>query len=193
MRFAVILGTIAIILLGSGKTLIAQSTDSTKKETNAGAMSMPADTTKVSDTTGKAPSLSPDPDTIFSPEDYVVIETHHRVFQKFLQTDTVKFHQRFQLGDENIFAEVFKFVADLKVTMTGQKIKMSDTLYNPAVEIRVVTVDTLTNKDSVTQESWAFYYGGAPHFSRNAFFAFKLLDFKLANPKYVKPPEGQQQ
>ena len=191
MRFAVILGTLALVLLASGRTLTAQSTDSTKKENLAGAASMPADTTKVVDTSGTAGSLAPDPDTIFSPEDYVVIETHHRVFPKFLQTDTVKFHQRFQIGDENIFAEVFKFVADLKVTMTGQKIKMSDTLLNPAVEIRVVSVDTLTNKDSVTQESWAFYYSGAPHFSRTSIFAFKLLDFKLVNPKYVKPPEGQ--
>ncbi|PWB75578.1 hypothetical protein C3F09_02095 [candidate division GN15 bacterium] len=138
----------------------------------------------------KAPS-GPDTDTIFDPGDWMVIETHHRMYPNFLQVDTVKPKQRFQLGDDGPFAEVVKFVADLKVTMKGEKIKMSDTLYNPAVMVRVIAPDTVTHKDSVVQESWAFYIGGAPHFSPKAFFAFKLLDFKVSNPKYVKPPEGK--
>jgi len=135
--------------------------------------------------------LGPDTDTIFGPKDQMVIETHHRMYSAFLQVDTIKPKQRFQLGDDGPFAEVVKFVADLKVTMKGEKLKMSDTLYNPAVLVRVVVPDSVTQKDSVVQESWAFYYSGAPHFSRQAFFAFKLLDFKVENPKYVKPPEGK--
>jgi len=138
----------------------------------------------------KPPSGS-DTDTIFGPKDRMVIETHHRMYPAFLQVDTVKPKQRFQLGDDGPFAQVIKFVADLKVTMKGEKIKMSDTLYNPAVLVRVVVPDSATQKDSVVQESWAFYYSGAPHFSRQAFFAFKLLDFNVENPKYVKPPEGK--
>lgn len=133
----------------------------------------------------------PDTDTIFDPKDWMIIETHHRMYPAFLQVDTVKPKQKFQLGDDGPFAEVIKFVPDLKVTMKGERIKTSDTLFNPAALLRVTIPDTLTKKDSVVQESWAFFYSGAPHFSRQAFFAFKLVDFKVANPKYVKLPEGK--
>jgi hypothetical protein len=137
-----------------------------------------------------APS-GPDTDTVFGPRDWMVIESHHRMYPGFLQVDTVKPKQRFQLGEDGPFAEVVKFVADLKVTMKGEKTKMSDTLYNPAVLIRVFVPDSATQMDSVLQESWAFYYGSSPHFSRQSFFAFMLLDFKVENPKYVKSPEGK--
>jgi len=137
-----------------------------------------------------APS-GPDTDTIFGRKDWMIIESHHRMFPGFLQVDTVKPKQRFQLGEDGPFAEVVKFVADLKVTMKGEKTKMSDTLYNPAVLIRVFVPDSATQMDSVLQESWAFYYGSSPHFSRQSFFAFMLLDFKVENPKYVKSPEGK--
>jgi hypothetical protein len=140
--------------------------------------------------TVKTPS-GPDTDTIFSSKDWMVIETHHRMYPAFLQVDTVKPRQKFQLGDDGPFAEVIKFVPDLKVTMKGERIKTSDTLYNPAALLRVTIPDTAIQKDSVLQESWAFFYSGAPHFSRQAFFAFKLVDFNVVNPKYVKPPEGK--
>ncbi len=133
----------------------------------------------------------PDTDTIFGPNDWMVVETHHRMYPAFRQVDTVKPRQRFQLGDDGPFAEVVKFVADLKVSMKGEKMKMSDTLFNPAVLLKVLIPDSVTHKDSLVQETWAFYFSGAPHFSRHAFFAFKLLDFKVENPKYVKPPEGK--
>jgi hypothetical protein len=133
----------------------------------------------------------PDTDTIFDPKDWMVIESHHRMYPSFLQIDTVKPRERFQIGEDGPYAEIIKFVADLKVTMKGEKTKMSDTLYNPAVLIRVTTFDSASQKDSVIQESWAFYYGGSPHFSRQSFFAFMLRDFGVANPKYIKPPEGK--
>jgi hypothetical protein len=150
-----------------------------------------ADTTKGIDSL-KLRNYAWDPsDTLFAAEDYIVVETHHRLYPEFLQTDTVKFHQRFQLGEDPIFAEAFVFVPDLKITMKGEKIKTSDTLFNPAVQLRVFVSDTTKKTDSLTQQSWAFYYGGAPHFSRNAFFAFTLKDFKVANPKYIRQPEGK--
>lgn len=133
-----------------------------------------------------APS-GPDTDTIFSRNDWMVIETHHRLFPEFLQLDTIKPKERFQIGEDGPFAEVVKFVADLKVTMKGERTKMSDTLYNPAVLIRVFSTNAATQQDSLIQESWAFLYGSSPHFSRQAFFAFLLRDFKVENPKYVKP------
>jgi hypothetical protein len=133
----------------------------------------------------------PDTDTIFSPNDWMVIETHHRMFPDFLQLDTVKPKERFQIGEDGPYGEVVRFVADLKVTMKGERAKMSDTLYNPAVLVRVYVPDTVTHQDSVIQETWAFLYGSSPHFSRQSFFAFLLRDFKVENPKYVKPPVGE--
>ncbi len=179
-----VLGTLIMI-----PVLVGSQTNDTAKVSSPAAPVQLAPSHQPTDTI-KAPS-GPDSDTIFDPKDWMVIESHHRMYPSFLQIDTVKPRQRFQLGDEGPFAEVIKFVADLKVTMKGEKIKMSDTLYNPAVLVRVIAPDSVTHKDSVLQESWAFYFGGAPHFSRTAFFAFKLLDFKITNPKYVKPPEGK--
>lgn len=149
----------------------------------------PADTSKGIDSL-KLRNFAWDPsDTLFAPEDYIIIETHHRLYPDFLQTDTVKFHQRFQLGEDPVYAEAFVFVPDLKITMKGEKIKTSDTLFNPAAQLRVFVSDTATQKDSLVQQSWAFLYGGSPHYTRNAFFAFTLKDFKVANPKYIRPPE----
>jgi hypothetical protein len=184
---------IAPILLILSGLAQAQTPDSGKTATVPQAVSShTVDSSKLKAGQPEAqPGSAPDLDTIFSPDDYVVIEAHHRLFPSFQQTDTVKFHQRFQLGDENLFAEVFKFVADLKVSMKGEKVKMSDTLNNPAVQVRVISVDSITHKDSVMQETWAFYYSGAPHFSRTTFFAFTLKSFKVSNPKYIKPPEGK--
>lgn len=179
---------VLLTLLYVAGSLLADKLDSTKTATPLSAHAQVVDSSKASDSAKHAVDTI-DTDTIFAPEDFAVIESHHRLYPDFLQTDTVKFYKRFQLGDEPIFAEVIRFVPDLKITMKGEKVKTSDTLFNPAVKLRVWITDTLTKKDSLTQESWAFLYGGAPHFSRNAFFAFNLRDFKVSNPKYIKPPE----
>jgi hypothetical protein len=178
-----------IMVLFVAGSLVAEKGDSTKANAVLSAHGQPNDTTKAGQALVKLQLDTLDTDTVFSIDDFAVIETHHRLYPDFLQTDTVKFHQRFQIGDEPIFAQVERFAADLKITMKGEKVKMSDTLFNPAVLVRVWIKDTVTQKDSLSQESWAFLYGGSPHFSKSAFFAFNLLNFKVANPKYITPPE----
>ena len=194
---AVILLTVAVWSPGPARS---QAIDSAKALSPDAALQLiPSHRTPDSATVpsaATAPSVpavpsGPDTDTIFGPNDWMVIESHHRMYPDFLQMDTVKPKQRFQLGEDGPYAEVVKFVADLKLTMKGEKHKMSDTLYNPAVMLRVFATDSATQQDSVIQESWAFYYGSSPHFSRTAFFAFLLRDFKVENPKYLKPPVGE--
>lgn len=116
--------------------------------------------------------------------EYYIIETRHRIFQDFIQVDTVKFGEPFLLGEEEDTARIFMFNPDFISVLindtTAETIQASDTLNNPAVRIRV-------SKNKVLQESWAFFVGGAPHFHRNDFFGFKIRAFHVIDPKYIMP------
>lgn len=113
-----------------------------------------------------------------------VIEVRHRVFADFKEVDTARFNEKFEIGDGEEVAQIFTFNPHLAITEKGEFLQISDTLYNPAVRIRVY------EKDSVVQESWAFYFTDAPHFRRSDMLGFRLLDFKLPD-KFIrveKPP-----
>jgi hypothetical protein len=111
-----------------------------------------------------------------------VVEARHRVFTNFQQIDTVYLHQKFPVGEGDEVAEVFVFNPDLMITDKGEYLRLSDTLYNPAVRVRVF------KKDSVIQQSWAFFFSDAPHFRRNDILGFKLVSFDV--PATFIPVEG---
>jgi hypothetical protein len=113
------------------------------------------------------------------PPDYFVIEVSHRVFANFHEVDTVEMNEKFQIGEGDEVGEVFIFNPDFSITDSGKVLQLSDSLNNPAVRIRVMI------KDSVIQQSWAFLYGGAPHYRRNDFLGFRLLDFNVGE-KYIR-------
>ena len=116
-----------------------------------------------------------------APDDLFVVETRHRLFPEFRQVDTVTIGQVFLIGEEELKAEVVKFNPDFAVTDSGQYLQVTDTLYNPAVYMRV------TLADGKVQESWGFYFMDAPHYRRDNLLGFKLVDFKVSD-KYVMPP-----
>lgn len=120
--------------------------------------------------------------------EYYVLETRHQVFAEFRQVDTVRVNQRFPIGEGEEMGEVILFNPHLSITEKGKILQLSDTLYNPAVRVRVMA------GDSLVQESWAFYFTSAPHFRRSDMFGFRLLDFhvsdrfiKVAGPKPFQP------
>lgn len=113
--------------------------------------------------------------------EYFVVETRHRLYPNFSQVDTVTVDEPFYIGEDEMKAVVIKFNPHLGITADGTALQMSDTLYNPAIRVRV------TQADSLVQESWAFLGGGAPHFRRESMLAFKLLDFKVGD-EYAMPP-----
>ncbi len=113
------------------------------------------------------------------PSEYYVLEVRHRVFANFLEIDTVGMNQKFSIGEAEDSGEVILFNPHLGITDSGKILQLSDTLYNPAVRVRV------TNKDSLIQESWGFHFGSAPHYRRNDLLGFRLLDFRV-NEKYIK-------
>lgn len=108
-----------------------------------------------------------------------ILEARHRVFTDFLEVDTVRMDEKFEIGDGNAVGQIFTFNPHLTITEKGEYIRVSDTLYNPAVRVRVY------QKDSVVQESWAFYYSEAPHFRRSDILGFRLLNFQVAD-KYIR-------
>lgn len=131
----------------------------------------------VVDTTPKPIAEIPKLDTTAG---WFVIETRHRIFMNFLQTDSVYFGQPFSLGEEEKdTAYIYDFNPDFTITDSGRVLVRSDSLLNPAVHVRVVA-DGRTQ-----QESWAFNIGGAPHFRRNYFFAFRIVEFRVPDT-YIK-------
>ncbi len=143
-----------------------------------------AETDSVKVPAGQTPVLLPSHDAapaaaVASPDDYYVIETKHRVFTGFSQIDTVKMNQKFPLGEGDDVGEVILFNPHFTITDSGKVMQLSDTLYNPAVRVRVMV------GDSLVQESWGFFFTDAPHFRRNDMFGFRLVDFKVSD-RFVK-------
>ncbi|MEW6413174.1 MAG: hypothetical protein AB1483_12010 [Candidatus Zixiibacteriota bacterium] len=114
-------------------------------------------------------------------QEYFIIESRHRLYPDFVQIDTVGMDQPFYIGEDEWKAAVVGFNPHLGITQKGEALQMSDTLYNPAVRVRV-SVD-----DEIKQESWGFYVLSSPHFKRDDLLAFKLVDFKVSD-KYVEAP-----
>lgn len=108
-----------------------------------------------------------------------IIEVRHRVFTDFQEIDTVYLHQKFPIGEGENIGEVFVFNPHLIITDKGEYLKISDTLYNPAIRVRVI------QKDSIIQQSWAFFFSDAPHFRRNDILGFKLVSFDVP-AKFIK-------
>jgi hypothetical protein len=118
---------------------------------------------------------------VSSEQEYFIIETRHRLFPNFSQIDTVGMEQPFYIGEEEYQGEIIAFNPHLGITTKGEALQMSDTLYNPAVMVRV------SLEDEIQQESWGFFVLTSPHFRRESLFAFRLVDFKVSE-KYVKAP-----
>ena len=119
---------------------------------------------------------------IDSVEGYYIIETKHRLFPNFQQVDSIEPGGRFLLGEEDYVVEVDGFNPHLGITTEGDYLQMSDTLYNPAIRLRVLL------GDSLVQESWGFHFVDAPHYYREELFGFRLIDFALGDA-YIQVPE----
>ncbi len=111
-----------------------------------------------------------------------VIETRHRLFPKFSQIDTVEGSDLFFIGEDQYQAEIILFNPHVGITMTGEVLQLSDTLYNPAVRIRV------SNEDGLMQESWGFNRFESPHYRREDLLGFLLLEFDIEKRFVASPP-----
>ena len=141
------------------------------------ATARPADTTDVEKV--QAAEAAPT-DTLA--ENTFVVEIRHRMHPNFRQVDTVAVDEAFYVGEEEWEVRIVTFNPHLGITTKGERLVMSDTLYNPAIEVEV-RVD-----DSLTQTSWGFYFVDAPHFYREDMLGFKIIDFNVG-PEYIQPPD----
>jgi len=117
-------------------------------------------------------------------EEYYIIETRHQLYPDFQQIDTVSMEEPFYIGEDEWEGKVIGFNPHLGITMEGEALQMSDTLYNPAVRIQV------SYNGEVKQESWGFFVMKAPHFKREDLLGFRLVDFRVSE-KYKKAPAGK--
>jgi hypothetical protein len=115
---------------------------------------------------------------------YYIIETRHRLYPDFVQIDTVRPGQPFLIGEDEYRAEVMTFNPHLGITTDGEYLKVSDTLRNPAVRIRVL------DGEEEMQKSWAFHFVSAPHYYRQELLGFKLLEFKVSD-EYIPIPKTE--
>ena len=128
--------------------------------------------------------LSDDVDSLLVEKDatYFVVETSHRIYKNFKQVDTVGLEEAFFIGEDEYQASIILFNPHLAITTEGKILQMSDTLYNPAIRVKVIY------EDSVLQESWGFYYADAPHFYRDELLGFRLVDFSVSD-QYIAVPK----
>ena len=119
-----------------------------------------------------------------SDKEYFIIETRHRLYPEFSQVDTVGMEEPFYIGEDEYEGIVTGFNPHLGITQKGEALQMSDTLYNPAVRVRV------SLEGEVKQENWGFYVLESPHFRRDDLLAFKLVDFRVSE-KYITAPAGK--
>ncbi len=148
--------TIGIVLITSD---LGRASDSAKEALSAPNSLLPA----------HSAISSKDTSSVF------ILEVRHRIFTDFLEFDTVRMNEQFEIGDEDFHGQVFIFNPHLIITEKGEYLQDSDSLYNPAVRVRVY------QEDSVIQESWAFYYSEAPHFRRSDILGFRLLNFQVSD------------
>ncbi len=125
-----------------------------------------------------------DSSKVNSDSSYFVIETHHRLYPEFSQVDTVGMDQPFYIGEDEYEGVVIGFNPHLGITDKGEALKLSDTLYNPAVRVRV------SLEGEMKQENWGFFVLESPHFRRDDLLAFKLVDFMVSD-KYITAPAGK--
>lgn len=114
---------------------------------------------------------------------WFVVETRHRMYPSFLQIDTVRVDQVFLVGEEELEARIIQFNPHLGITTEGERLQMSDTLYNPAIEVEVKT------DGEVSQTSWGFYYTEAPHYYRDQMLGFRILTFEVGEAYVANPKE----
>ena len=113
-----------------------------------------------------------------------VVETRHRLYPNFRQVDTVGIDEPFLIGEEELEARIILFNPHLGITVDGDRLQLSDTLYNPSIQVEV-------RKDGeITQTSWGFYYIDAPHFYRDHMLGFRLLSFTVGD-EYIPNPNDK--
>ncbi len=104
----------------------------------------------------------------------ITLLAKHRLYPDFSEQHTVAMNQRFAISDEGYEAVITRYLPDFAIQITdeGKKIFSKSTeANNPAFWIVVY-------KDSAAVDSvWAFSVRGAPHFSRNSFIYFEILEF----------------
>ena len=125
-----------------------------------------------------------DSSKVNSNPNYFIIETRHRLYPEFSQVDTVGMDQPFYIGEDEYEGVVVGFNPHLGITTKGEALKLSDTLYNPAVRVHV------SLEGELKQENWGFFVLESPHFRRDDLLAFKLVDFKVSD-KYITAPAGK--
>jgi len=104
----------------------------------------------------------------------VTVAATHRIYKDYRETLTVKMGERFVLSDTEFSAEAVEFLPDFAINVEKEEvISRSDEPNNPAVRIVVY------QNDERVDEVWAFRGKGAPHFYRDSFLAFELLDYKI--------------
>jgi len=110
----------------------------------------------------------------------VTLEATHMIFTNFREVHTVKLGEKFLLSDTDYSAVAAEFVPDFVIDSETKVVtSRSENPNNPAVRVVVY------QGEAEVDELWAFPGKGAPHFYRESFLAFTLVDYKI---KAQTPP-----
>jgi hypothetical protein len=99
----------------------------------------------------------------------VTLRMRHRVFEYFVEDQTVSLNEPFQIGDTDLHAEVLRFVPDFAIATNPRRIlSRTPEPNNPAFQIAVF------ENDEPADTSWAFL-NMPPHFSQTSMLSFLVL------------------
>jgi hypothetical protein len=105
------------------------------------------------------------------------LRAKHRVYENFSEDHTVVMGERFPISDEAYEACAVEFLPDFAIEIQkGEKkvFSKSPEPNNPAVRLYVY------RDGEVIDSVWAFPGKGAPHFSRESFIYFEILELRFA-------------
>jgi hypothetical protein len=109
----------------------------------------------------------------------VTIEIAHRMHPDFHETIRTKMNTREPIGDTDLFFEVVEFYPHFAILDSSKTIvSLSDEPTNAAFKIRIY------EKDTATEDAWAFFSIKVPHYSRTAFLSFDVVEFEYGDRKY---------
>lgn len=121
-----------------------------------------------------APALAdaPDPAAEATP-DSVTVRITNRMYPQFLEIVTVAMNEELQIGDTDYYFALTEFYPHFAYLDSSRTyVSLSDELENPAFRVQI------WEGEEELEKTWAFFRIDVPHFSRESFLAFQVLEFQ---------------
>jgi hypothetical protein len=129
-----------------------------------------------------APAFAGAPDAAANAApDSVTVRITNRMYPQFLEIVTVAMNQELQIGDTDYYFALTDFYPHFAYLDSSKTyVSLSDELENPAFRVQV------WEGEDELEKTWAFFLVDVPHFSRESFLAFQVLEFRYRGETHTR-------